>query len=159
MPILIQFLHFKTELYNPKYSQLPLNILRHVLNSFDFLKITQLIYDLSQFYLLLHQTYTQLIKQDEFFSVTLRQLHELGQKNCNNSEHLRYRNQKNNYLLIIQNGIDAVNAYHSFADGLIRPGACDETQRFETISLDTPISYLVTTENHDEGDVVMRILR
>ena len=47
----------------------------------------------------------------------------------------------------------------NFADGLIRPGACDETQRFKTITFETPVNYLVTNDNYDEGDIVMRILR
>ena len=159
MPILIHFIHFKTELCNPKYSHLSLNILRYILNSFDFLKITQLIYDLSQFYLLLHRTYTQLIEREEFSDVTLNELYERGQKSIKNSNRFRYPNQNNKHLSIIQNGIKAVNIYHQFADGLIRPGACDETQRFTKITSDTPIHYLVTTENHDEGDIIMRILR
>jgi hypothetical protein len=153
MPICIQFIHFKTELCNPKNSQLSLNILRNILDSFDFLKITHFIYDLSQFYLLLHRTYGQLITREEFSLITLKELHERSEKYFNNL------NQNNKNLLIIQNGIKAVNAYHQFSDGLIRPGACDETQRFTTISIDTPIDYLVTTEDYDEGDIIMRILR
>ena len=159
MPILIQFNHFKTELCNPKNAQLPLNILRNILDSFDFLKMTHCIYDLSQFYLLLHQTYTQLVEREEFVAVTLKELHERGQKRQKTSNRLNYQNQTNQQLTIIEKGIEAVNAYHKFADGLIRPGACDETQRFKTISIDTPISYLMTTENYDEGDIIMRILR
>jgi len=159
MPISIQFIHFKTELCNPKNSQLSLNILRHILDSFDFLKITHFIYDLSQFYLLLHRTYGQLITRDEFSIITLKELYERSEKQLKNSNRFRYLNQNNKNLLIIQNGIKAVNTYHQFADGLIRPGACDETQRFTTISMDTPIDYLVTTENYDEGDIIMRILR
>jgi hypothetical protein len=159
MSILIQFKHFKTELCNPKNSQLPLNILRNILDSFDFLKMTNFIYDLSQFYLLIHQTYSQLIERDEFEMISLKELYERGQKREKKSNRFNYQNQTNEHLTIIENGIKAVNAYHKFADGLIRPGACDETQRFTTISIETPISYLLTTENHDEGDIVMRILR
>ncbi|CAF5162924.1 unnamed protein product, partial [Rotaria magnacalcarata] len=59
---------------------------------------------------------------------------------------------------IIENGIEAVNEYHHFSDGFIRPGACDETQRFSIIGWQTPVNYLITNENHDEGDIVMRIL-
>ena len=156
MPVLIQFIDFKTELCNPKNSQLSLNILRTILDSFDFLKMTHLIYDLTQFYLLLHQTYTQLIEREEFSVITLQELYQRGEKNSTQSN---FSHQNNQHLLIIENGIKAVNAYHSFADGLIRPGACDETQRFTTILIDTLIHYLVTTENHDEGDIIMRILR
>lgn len=159
MPTLIHFKHFKTELGNPKNANLSLNILRTILDSFDFLKMTSCIYDLSQFYLLLHQTYTQLIERDELAMITLKELHERGQKRQKKSDRLNYRNQTNQYLAIIEKGIEAVNAYHRFADGLIRPGACDETQRFATISIETPISYLLTTENYDEGDIIMRILR
>ena len=149
-PMIVQFSHFKTELYRPRDSPLSLKILQYILNSFDFLKMTHLIYDLSQFYLLLHQTYSQLIEQDEFHGMTLQKLYDQGEK---------YRqNEIKPHRTIIDNGIKAVNEYHQFADGLIRPGACDETQRFQTISFDTPIHYLVTTENHDEGDIIMRIL-
>lgn len=151
MPIIIQFTHFKTELHRPRDSLASLKILQHVLNSFDFLKITRLISDLSQFYLLLHQTYSQLIERDEFHGMTLKELYDRGEK---------YRqNENKSHRTIIDNGINAVNAYHQFAGGLIRPGACDETQRFTTISFDTPVHYLVTNENHDEGDIIMRILR
>jgi hypothetical protein len=159
MPVVIQFQHFKTELSNPENAKLSLNILRNILDSFDFLKMTHCIYDLSQFYLLLHQTYTQLIEREEFSMITLNELYERGQKRQKNTNRLNYTNQNNQHLSIIENGIKAVNTYHKFADGLIRPGACDETQRFTTISIDTPISYLVTTENYDEGDIIMRILR
>lgn len=151
MPLIIEFTHFKTELYRPRDCPSSLKILQHVLHSFDFLKITHLIYDLSQFYLLLHQTYSQLIERDEFLTVTLKRLYERGQK--------YHQNDNKPHRTIIDNGIVAVNAYHQFADGLIRPGACDETQRFTTISFETPVHYLVTNENHDEGDIIMRILR
>ena len=158
MPIIVQFQHFKTELHNPRHSQLPLRILRHVLDSTDFLKITKWIYDLSQFYLLLHQTYTQLIERDEFNTITLEELYNRGQ-NYFSGRHYQYYDQNNSHSLIIDNGIKAVNAYHQFADGLIRPGACDQTQRFSEVTRQTPVNYLVTTTNYDEGDIVMRILR
>ena len=159
VPILIQFKHFKTELCNPGNTRLPLTILRKILDSFDFLKMTRSIYDLGRFYLLLHQTYAQLIVREEFAAITLHELHERGQKRQQNSNRLNYQNQNNQYSTVIDKGIEAVNAYHRFADGLIQPGACDETQRFTAISHDTPASYLLTTENYDEGDIVMRILR
>jgi hypothetical protein len=153
MPILIQFKDFKTELSNPKNSHLSLNILRYILQSFDFLKMTYFIYDLSQFYLLLHRTYAQLIERNELFTMTLKQLYERSENQSKNS----YQNNK--HFSIIENGIKAVNTYHKFSNGRIQPGACDETQRFITISIDTSISYLITTDNHDEGDIIMRILR
>lgn len=159
MPLTIQFLHFKTELHNPIHSALPLKILRHVLDSMDFLKITTWIYDLSQFYILLHQTYTQLIEQEEFHTITLEELYNRGEKHFNQPNNFEYYHRNNNYLSIIDKGIQSVNAYHSFTDGLIRPGACDQTQRFAKITRGTPIHYLVTTANYDEGDIVMRILR
>jgi hypothetical protein len=159
MPIIIQFTHFKTELHRPIDSQLSLKILRHILNSFDFLKRTKLIYDLSQFYILLHQTYTQLIERKEFLTITLKQLYDQSQKHYNHSYYQQYQNENKIHRTIIDNGIEAVNIYHQFADGLIQPSACDETQRFSKISFDTPVHYLVTNENHDEGDIIMRILR
>ena len=160
VPILIQFKHFKTELCSPESVKLPLKILRKILDSFDFLKMTSAIYDLGRFYLLLHQTYAQLIERDELTMMTLQELYERGQRRQKASNRLNYRqNPDDPYLNIIKKGIEAVNAYHRFADGLIQPGACDETQRFTAISLETPISYLLTTENYDEGDIVMRILR
>ncbi|CAF3300655.1 unnamed protein product [Rotaria sp. Silwood2] len=155
MPILIEFIHFKTELCNPESIQLPLTILRRLLDSFDFLKITRYIYALSQFHILLHRTFTQLIEREEFLTITLKQLYERAQP-ISNSFH--QRNQENKYYTIIENGIEAVNGYHKFADGQIRPGACDATQLFQTISMETPISYLVETDNYDEGDIIMRIL-
>jgi hypothetical protein len=159
MPIIIQFTHFKTELNRIIHSQLSLKILRYILNSFDFLKITKLIYDLSQFYLLLHQTYTQLIERNEFLTITLKQLYDRGQKQYNYSHYQQYQNENKTHRSIIENGIEAVNYYHQCADGLIRPGACDETQRFTKITFDTPVNYLVTNENYDEGDIIMRIIR
>ncbi|CAF4536838.1 unnamed protein product, partial [Rotaria sp. Silwood2] len=158
IPVHIQLTHFKTELNNPKYSELSFNILRHMLDSFDFLKMTRIIYDLSQFYFLLHQTYAQLITKDEFTTVNLQELYQRDRKYWNYSDNFQNQNQNDKHLLIIENGIKAVNAYHHFTNGLIRPGACDETQRFTTITMKTPISYLVTGDSHDEGDIVMRIL-
>jgi hypothetical protein len=159
MPMIIQFTHFKTELHRPKNSLLSLKILQHIFNSFDFLKITKLIYDLSQFYLLLHQTYTQLIERGEFLTINLKELYDRGQKYYNRSHYQQYQNENKTHRSIIENGIAAVNSYHEFADGLIRPGACDETQRFALISFESPVQYLVTNENPDEGDIIMRILR
>jgi hypothetical protein len=159
MPIILQFEHFQTELHNPIHSQLPLKLVRYVLDSTDFLKMTKWIYDLSQFYLLLHQTYTQLVEREEFHDITLKELYNRGQKHSNELHHFQHHNRNNNYSLIIDNGIQAVNTYHEFADGLIRPGVCDRTQRFSKITRETPIHYLVTTANPDEGNIVMRILR
>ena len=154
MPIVIHYEHFKTELHNPKHSSLSLDILRRILSATRFLEVTRLIYDLSQFYLLLHQTYSLLIEQDEFIEVTLEDLSKRAEQHSNIvDQHLREQHH-----LIIKNGLNAVNIYHTFADGLIQPGACDETQRFEKVSIKTPIHYLVTNENPDQGDIVMRIL-
>ncbi|CAF3066852.1 unnamed protein product, partial [Rotaria sp. Silwood2] len=155
LPITLQFKHFKTELHNPLHSDLPLKILEHVLDSIDFLKMTKYIYDLGKFYLLLHQTYTQLIERDELLTVSLHELVQRAQKHYNYSYH---HSEKEKHSKIIENGLNAINAYHSFTSGLIRPGACDETQPFETVTSKTPVHYLVTTENHDEGDIIMRIL-
>jgi hypothetical protein len=156
MPILVDFLHFKTELCSPKAAELPLTILRRLLESLEFVKMTRYIYDLSQFHLLLHRTYAQLINRDEFLAFTLKELHTRAHQNVTGA---RQENLQEKNLKIIQNGIEAVNAYHRFADGLIRPGACDETQRFQPISIDTPVNYLVETDNSDEGNMIMRILR
>jgi hypothetical protein len=159
IPLIVTYKHFHTELYNPMHSSLPLNILRHVLNSTDFLLITSSIYDLSQFYLLLHQTYSLLIERDDFMSTSLQQLYEHGQEYYRNTEFLLHGDRNSHHMLIIENGIKVVNLYHKFTDGLIRPGACDQTQYFQPITIDTPIHYLVTTDNHDESNIIMRILR
>ena len=156
MPIIIEVIHFKTELCNPESTKLPLTILRRLFDSFEFLKMTRYIYALSQFHFLLHRTFTQLIEQEELLTITLKQLYERAYQSSNR---LRQPNQQNKYYTIIQNGIEAVNDYHKFADGQIQPGACDLTQCFQTISMETPISYLVETDNYDEGDIIMRILR
>jgi len=159
MPITIQFLHFENELCNPIHSNSSLEVLRHVLESNKLLKMTKYIPDLSQFYLLLHQTYSQLTERDEFITITLQELYDRAQKYFVNSRHQKYLHGTNNHSTIIDHGIEAINAYHHFTDGFIRPGACDETQRFSTVSRDTPLHYFVTSENHDEGDITMRILR
>ncbi|CAF3848620.1 unnamed protein product [Rotaria sp. Silwood1] len=156
MSIIIEVIHFKTELCNPESSQLPLTVLRRLLDSFEFLKMTRYIYALSQFHVLIHRTFTRLIEQNEFHTITLKELYERASQLSNR---LRQSNQQDKYYKIIEKGIEAVNAYHSFANGQIRPGACDITQRFEPISMDTPISYLVETDSYDEGDIIMRILR
>ncbi|CAF4557797.1 unnamed protein product, partial [Didymodactylos carnosus] len=59
---------------------------------------------------------------------------------------------------IIINGIEAVNKYHDITNGSIRPGACDQQQYFEKINENSQLSYLATTGNSDEGDIIMRIL-
>ncbi|CAF1573843.1 unnamed protein product [Rotaria sp. Silwood1] len=158
MPMTIQFSHFEAELCNPTHSRLPLKLLRYILDSIDVLKMMKYIPDLTRFYLLLHQTYTQLIERDEFIEVTLKKLYDRAQTIFVSSHHQQYPHETDNHFNIINKGIEAINAYHKFTDGLIRPGACDETQRFSTVSFDTPVHYFVTTENHDEGDITMRIL-
>ncbi|CAF1245410.1 unnamed protein product, partial [Rotaria sordida] len=158
MPIIIQFIDFKTELYRQINLETSLKILQQTLNSLPFLKITKLIYDLSQFYRLLHQTYSKLIEQNEFLTITLQELYDRGQKYYNNSNYQQNQNEDKTHRSIIENGIEAVKIYHQFSNGFIRPGACDETQHFSIITFDTPVSYLVTNENHDEGDIIMRIL-
>ncbi|CAM2729399.1 unnamed protein product [Rotaria socialis] len=155
MSIIIEVIHFKTELCNPESSQLPLTILRRLLDSFEFLKMIRYIYALSQFHVLIHRTFTRLIEQNEFHTITLKELYERASQLSNR---LRQPNQQDKYYKIIEKGIEAVNTYHSFANGQIRPGACDITQHFEPISMDTPISYLVETDSYDEGDIIMRIL-
>ncbi|CAF4450175.1 unnamed protein product, partial [Rotaria sp. Silwood2] len=158
MPIIVQFTHFTTEVNRLTDSQISLKILQHTLTSLPFLKIAKLIYDLSQFYCLLHQSYTKLIERNEFSTIALQQLYDRGQIYYNSSYQQQDQNDNKTHRSIIENGIEAVNLYHTFSYGLIRPGACDETQRFSTIGWETPVNYLVTNENHDEGDIVMRII-
>lgn len=159
MPIIVQFSDFRTTLHDPINSNLPLKVLRQILDSTDFLKTIHWVYDLSEFYLLLHQTYTQLIEENEFHEVTLQELYDRGEKYFNQTQNLEYHHKNKNYLSLIDKGIEAVNGYHDFTDGLIQPGACDLTQRFTKISRETPVHYLVTTTNSDEGNIVMRIIR
>jgi hypothetical protein len=153
IPIQIEMIHFKTELSNSESNELPLKILRRLFDSFEFLKMTRLIYPLSQFHILLHRTFAQLIEREEFLQVSLEELYKQA---CQSSNRLH---QQNEYKTIIENGIEAVNTYHQFADGQIRPGACDLTQRFETISMKTHVNYLVETDNPEDGNIIMRILR
>ncbi|CAF0924968.1 unnamed protein product [Rotaria sordida] len=158
MPIIVQFTHFKIELNRLTDPEISHIILQHTLASLPFLKIAKLIYDLSQFYCLLHQTYAKLIERNEFLTITLQQLYDRGQIYYNNSYQQQHQNENKTHRSIIENGIEAVNLYHKFSDGLIQPGACDEKQRFSTTEWETPVNYLVTNENHDEGDIVMRII-
>lgn len=158
LPYFVQFTDFKTELSNPINVHLSLDVLRFVLQSFDHLQMTQWIYDLAEFYLLLHRTYGQMIEREEFLEITLKELHQRAEKLLSSTTSKNSNSQKT-YHTIIEKGIEAVNAYCKFTNGMIQPGACDEKESFKEISKDTPVSYLVTTENHDEGDIVMRILR
>ena len=153
MPLILDYQHFQTAL-NRSNAQLSscLSVLRHILDSFDILKVTKSITHLARFYLLIHQNYTQLIQQNELFTITLKELYERAEKSENPSE-------KEDHLVIINNGIESVNSYHQFAEGFIQPGACHQTQRFEKINFDTPLNYLLTIDNQDEGNIIMRILR
>ena len=159
MPITVRAEHFRTEMYNPKNAQLSMHTLQQFFDSTEFLQMTKYIYDLSQFYLLLHQTYAQLIEREKFFEITLKELYDRAEEHLTSHTFSHRRHQAKDHMDIILKGIKAVNAYHTFTGGLIRPGPCDETQRFTLISLDTPVHCLLTNENPDEGDIVMRILR
>ena len=160
LPIVVQFRDFQTELHRPRQqSTVSLRVLRQILESFEILKMTHLIYDLGRFYVLLHQTYTQLIESTEFVGITLHELFERAEKHSHQLGELRDQNRKEDHQTIIEQGIEAVNHYHRFSGGLIQPGACHETQRFTTITFDTPVHYLVTSANPDEGDIIRRILR
>lgn len=159
MPITVQTIYFKTEMYNPKNAHLSLRVLQQFIDSTEFLTITKHIYELSRFYLLLHQTYAQLIEREKVWEITLKELYDRGKEHLNNYTCWRRRSEAKNHMDIIMKGIEAVNAYHTFTNGLIRPGPCDETQRFTEISLSTPVHCLITNENPDEGDIIMRILR
>jgi hypothetical protein len=160
MPFVLEFQHFQTALHRSNTSSsLSLRPLRFILDSFDILKVTKLITHLARFYLLLHQTYTQLIKKDELFAISLRNLHARAEQRSDQFYDSYDQNEKENHRTIIDNGVEAVNSYHQFAHGLIRPGACDQTQRFERITFDTSVNYLLTTDNADEGNIIMRILR
>ncbi len=82
---------------------------------------------MSKFYVLLHQTYAKLIERDQFFDVTFENLHGRGEKHCKNIHRVSLLKETTPHEFIIKNGIEAVNAYHEFADSLIRPGACNRT--------------------------------
>lgn len=156
VPIIIRFVHFQRELSNPSYSHLPLTVLRHLLDSFDSLRMTQYIYHLAQFHILLHQTFSYLIDQDEFHQISLYELYQRSRTSFARSQQF---NESNKHLLIIEKGIEAVNAYHQFTGGVVRLGACDMTQRFVPITLETPVSYLVETEHTNQGDIIGRIMK
>ena len=155
MPILIEYKHFKRQLQNPANFSSPLNMLTHFLSNTGLLSISHLIYDLSQFYILLHQGYNLLIEYKEFETIKLSNLHQRAKQNGSITDQRFLSYNKS----IIDKGIEAVNAYHKFNNGFIQPGACAQTQHFQQISWESPVHYLVTTDNHDEGDIVMRILR
>ncbi|CAM4842781.1 unnamed protein product [Rotaria magnacalcarata] len=159
MPLILEFQHFRIALHRSHtQASLSLRLLRFILDSFDILKVTKLITPLTRFYLLLHQTYTQLIKEDELFTISLEELHERAEKRFHQFYDAYHQNEEENHRTTINNGIEAINNYHQFAHGLIRPGACDQTQRFEKIEFQTPVYYLLTLDNVDEGNIIMRIL-
>ncbi|CAF1064818.1 unnamed protein product [Adineta steineri] len=158
IPLIIQESHFKTEIHNPKNAQLCLRILQQFMDSTESFSITKHVYELSRFYLLLHQTYAHLIEREQISEITLKVLHDRAKEHLNNYTCWHRRNEARNHMDIIIQGIEAVNAYHTYTNGLIRPGPCDITQHFTKITLDTPVHYLITSENPDEGDLIMRIL-
>ncbi|CAF1299608.1 unnamed protein product [Rotaria magnacalcarata] len=159
MPLVLDFQHFQIALHRSNtQSTLSLKLLRFILDSFGTLKVTKLITHLARFYLLLHQTYAQLIKTDELLTMSLRNLHARAEKRFHQFYNPYDQNEKENHRTIIDNGIEAVNSYHQFSHGLIRPGACDQTQLFKTITFDTPVDYLLTMDDADVGNIIMRIL-
>ncbi|CAF0920677.1 unnamed protein product [Didymodactylos carnosus] len=152
IPIIYHYTDFAMQLQNPKnnskiFSSLLLN---RLLNSIDLLNITTLIYDLSRFYILLHQTFTQLISIQTFEIITLAEFLTIGKK--------QFRQNENFYDNIVQKGIEAINRYHTFTNGYIQPGRCNLTQQFQSITIDTLLTYLMTTQNSDESDIIMRII-
>ncbi|CAF1318308.1 unnamed protein product [Rotaria sp. Silwood1] len=71
----------------------------------------------------------------EFYTITLKQLYEQAYQSSNR---LHPPSQQDKYSTIIEKDIEAVNAYHTFANGPIRSGAYDDLiQLFETISIET----------------------
>ncbi|CAF4530130.1 unnamed protein product, partial [Didymodactylos carnosus] len=82
--------------------------------------------------------------------VTLIELYNIAKQH--------YKQTSSHHWEIIVNGIDAINKYHDMTNGFIRPGVCDQTQYFEKVTKKSQISYLATTGNYDEGDIIMRIL-
>ena len=159
MSITVQIKHFKTKMHNPTNSHLSLRVLHQFTDSTEFLQMTKYIYDLSRFYLLLHQTYAQLIEREQFLDITLKELHDRAKEHFSNYTFWHRRHEAKNHMDIIMKGIEAVNAYHTFTNGLIQPRPCNATQQFTEISLTTPVHYLLTNDNPDEGDIIMRILR
>ncbi|CAF1180202.1 unnamed protein product, partial [Adineta ricciae] len=159
MPFTIEFQHFQTLLNHSKIEvSSNFQLLRLILDSFNILKVTKLIIPLTRFYLLLHHTYTQLIKQDELFTISLNELLERAER-CSCQYGSSYnQSEKENHRQIIQEGIDAVNSYHQFSNGLIQPGACNQMEKFSTITFDSPVNVLLTTSNSDEGNIIIRIL-
>ncbi|UJR16744.1 hypothetical protein I4U23_003644 [Adineta vaga] len=157
-PMMIQTTHFKTEIHNPKIAHLSLRILEQFIDSTDLFSMTKYIYELSHFYLLLHQTYTQLIEREQVWEITLKEIHDRAKEHLNKYTCRHRRNEAQNYMDIIVKGIEAVNAYHTFTNGLIRPGPCDITTHFTEISLETPVHRLITIGNPDDEDLIMRIL-
>ncbi|CAF4331676.1 unnamed protein product, partial [Rotaria sp. Silwood2] len=158
LPIIVQMANFITEMNNPINAKLNLRVLQQFFASIDFLKMTKTIYELAQFYLLLHQTYAQFIEHEEFMVITLKELYDRAKQHLSNFTSSHRRNEAKNHMEIIDKGINAINAYHKFTNGLIRPGACDETQHFSEVSIETSVHYLVTNENPDDEDIIMRIL-
>ncbi|CAF1159390.1 unnamed protein product, partial [Didymodactylos carnosus] len=92
----------------------------------------------------------QLINQEQFRNITLKEFTIIGKK--------RFKQNEKFYDMIIEKGIQAVNNYHSFANGYIQPGPCHLTQEFHSINEQTSIDYLLTTNVSDEGDIIMRII-
>ena len=157
MPIMLNWQHFQTAFHRlDTQSSTSLELLRFIFDSLEVLKRTKYITDLARFYILLHQTYTQLISENEFHEITLEELQTRAQNRSQNSYN---NNEQNDHYTIIDKGIKAVNSYHEYTQGLIKPGACNQSQQFKKVSMDTPVNYLLTTNNDDEGNIIMRILR
>lgn len=155
LPILVEYKHFKTELSNPVNDRLCISILRNFLNRMNFLKLTRWIYEMSQFYLLLHENFGFLVEQEELSDFTLSQLYKRA-KSTLSQNHQRFHKD---YLLIIENGIRAVKEYHAVTNGQIGAGACNNQQYFSPITMETQIQYLVNTGNSDDPNIIFRILR
>ncbi|CAF1381958.1 unnamed protein product [Rotaria sordida] len=93
MPVTVQTIHFKTEMYNPKNAHLSLRVLQQFIDSTEFLSMTKHIYELSQFYLLLHQTYAQLIEREKIWNITLKELHDRAKEHLSNFTCWHRRNE------------------------------------------------------------------
>ncbi|CAF1176839.1 unnamed protein product [Adineta ricciae] len=159
MPIVLNLQHFQTAFHRLNaQSSTSLQLLRFIFDSLEVLERTKYITNLARFYILLHQTYTHLISEDEFHQITLEELQIRAQTRSQHWNDTYDDNGQNDPYTIIARGIEAVNNYHEYTQGLIKPGACNRSQQFEKVSIDTPVSYLLTTNNDDEGNIIMRIL-
>ena len=138
--------------------QITFPVLRSMLSERSMFANLPLAVPIADLYLWVHNWLAQAYTEEESYNVALKDAVEafvkIAKESTDPSVRLRGETARQTHAL----GQEGFNKLHHRCGGLLQPGACHDRQPFDTLEDGSPLSYVVSTADQDQTDILFKVV-